>query len=73
MLELIGTGVLPEAKANTFDMDLVPQCQVTLSRRQHLMLNIGVRVPLTHTSERPTRVAAYLLWDWFDGGFFEGW
>jgi len=73
MLEFIGTGVLPEAGANVFDADLVPQVQVTLSRRQHVMLNVGVRIPLNHTAQRPTRVAAYLLWDWFDGGLFEGW
>ena len=73
MLECIGTGELPEAGANTFDADIVPQLQVMLSRRQHVMLNAGVRIPLTRRSERPTRVVAYILWDWFDGGLFEGW
>ncbi len=73
MLEFLGTGVLPEAGPNGFDADLVPQLQVTLSRRQHVLLNVGIRIPLTHTGERPTRVAAYLLWDWYDGGLFEGW
>ena len=73
MLEVIVTGSLPEGRANVVDTDLVPQLQVTLSRRQHLLLGVGVRVPLTHTSRRPTRVVAYLLWDWFDGGLFEGW
>lgn len=51
----------------------IPQLQVTLSRRQHVLLNVGVRIPLTHTGARPTRVATYLLWDWFDGGLLEGW
>ena len=46
---------------------------MTLSRRQHMKLGAGVRIPLTDTSQRPTRVAIYLLWDWFDGGFVEGW
>jgi len=73
MLEFIATGVLPKTGPNQFEADLVPQLQVTLSRRQHLMLNAGVRIPLTQTSQRPTRVAVYLLWDWFDGGLFEGW
>jgi hypothetical protein len=73
MLELLATGVLPETGPNAFEADLVPQLQVTLSRRQHLMFNVGVRVPVNHTARRPTRVAAYLLWDWFDGGLFEGW
>ncbi len=73
MLEFIGTGVLPKSGANAFEADLVPQLQVTLSRRQHMKLGAGVRIPLTDTSQRPTRVVVYLLWDWFDGGFFEGW
>jgi hypothetical protein len=73
MLEFIATEALPKTGPNAFDADLVPQLQVTLSRRQHVLLNVGVRVPLTHTERRPTRVAAYLLWDWFDGGLFEGW
>jgi mono/diheme cytochrome c family protein len=73
MLEFIGTEVFPKQGPSFFDADLVPQLQVTLSRRQHLTLNAGVRIPLTHTSQRPTRVVVYLLWDWFDGGLFEGW
>jgi mono/diheme cytochrome c family protein len=73
MLEFIGTGVLPKRGPDEFEADLVPQLQVTLSRRQHVMLNAGVRVPLNHTETRPTRVAVYLLWDWYDGSLLEGW
>jgi hypothetical protein len=53
--------------------DLVPQLQVTLSPRQHVLLGAGVRIPLTHRRTRPTRVVVYLLWDWYDGGLTEGW
>jgi hypothetical protein len=53
--------------------DLVPQMQVTLNRRQHIMANVGVRLPLTDSDVRDTQLLFYLLWDWFDGGFFEGW
>jgi hypothetical protein len=73
MLEFVGTGVLPEKGGNDFEADLVPQLQVTLSKRQHVMLNAGVRVPLNHRGRRPTRVVVYLLWDWFDGGLLDGW
>jgi mono/diheme cytochrome c family protein len=52
---------------------VVPQLQVTLSRRQHIMVNAGVRIPLTNRAEEHTQVQMYLLWDWFDGGFFDGW
>jgi mono/diheme cytochrome c family protein len=56
-----------------FIFDLVPQMQVTLNRRQHVMLNVGVRTPLNRREERDTQVIFYVLWDWFDGGLFEGW
>ncbi len=53
--------------------DVVPQFQVTLNTRQHIMANAGVRIPTTDADVRPTTIVAYLLWDWFDGGFFDGW
>jgi len=53
--------------------DLVPQFQVTLNTRQHVMANVGFRVPVTDRSERKTELVFYLLWDWFDGGVLEGW
>ena len=53
--------------------DVVPQMQVSLSRRQHVLLNAGVQVPINERRGRSTRFIAYLLWDWFDGGFLDGW
>lgn len=54
-------------------LDLVPQCQVSLSTRQHVLLNFGARVPVAETAGRDTELVVYLLWDWFDGGVFDGW
>ena len=53
--------------------DLVPQFQVTLNRRQHVMANLGLRFPVSQRSTRETELVFYLLWDWFDGGVLEGW
>jgi mono/diheme cytochrome c family protein len=53
--------------------DVVPQMQITLSKRQHIMANLGVRLPVGPREGRHTRYIFYLLWDWFDGGFFDGW
>jgi hypothetical protein len=53
--------------------DLVPQMQITLNRRQHIMVNAGVRFPLNDRTGRDTQVVAYFLWDWFDGGLLDGW
>ena len=54
-------------------LDVVPQLQVSLSTRQHVLLDVGVLIPATETTGRSVRLVAYLLLDWFDGGFFEGW
>ena len=71
MAELLGARELEDEQG--VHWDLVPQMQVSLSRRQHILLNAGVQFPLNERTGRSTRFMAYLLWDWFDGGFFEGW
>ena len=53
--------------------DIVPEIQISLNTRQHVLFNIGVRIPLNNTSGRDMQFTAYILLDWFDGGFFEGW
>jgi hypothetical protein len=53
--------------------DVVPQMQVSLSRRQHVLINGGLRVPVNKRDERGNTLMVYLLWDWFDGGLFSGW
>ncbi|MDX1647706.1 MAG: cytochrome c [Longimicrobiales bacterium] len=57
----------------TTSWDLIPQLHVTLNTRQHVQANVGVLVPVTDADVRPVRLLAYVLLDWFDGGFFEGW
>ena len=54
-------------------LDLVPQLHVTLNTRQHVQANVGVLIPAANTDGRSVRLLAYVLLDWFDGGFFEGW
>lgn len=68
MLEVVA-GRAFEDGADT-EVDLIPQLHLTLNTRQHVMLNVGVRVP---TGEGPSRLLVSLLWDWYDGGFLEGW
>ena len=55
------------------DWDVIPEFQVTLNRRQHIRAALGYRLPINDTAGRPKQFIAYFLWDWFDGGFFEGW
>jgi len=71
MIEVLGAHELEDGQP--VHWDLVPQVQVALSKRQHVLASLGVRVPLNDTSDRKPQILFYLLWDWFDGGFFEGW
>jgi mono/diheme cytochrome c family protein len=71
MVEVI--GVIDFGSSTEANLDIVPQIQIPLNRRQHVRMNVGVWIPATRHDTRATRVGAYLLWDWFDGGFFEGW
>ena len=56
-------------------LDLVPQVQVSFNTRQHVLGNVGILIPAGREDGKrpPLRLLAYLLLDWFDGGFFEGW
>jgi mono/diheme cytochrome c family protein len=71
MIEIQGTWE-DEPGAET-DWDIVPQFQVTLNTRQHVMAATGLRMPVTNRSSRDVEFVFYLLWDWFDGGVLEGW
>ncbi len=71
MVELLAAREL-EGGATT-DWDAVPQVHVTLSDRQHVRLDVALRIPLNDTDVRETSALVYVLWDWFDGGLFEGW
>lgn len=71
MVELLSShDLVTGAKTN---LDIVPQMQVSLSKRQHILASLGVRTPVNNTDGRPAQVMFYLLWDWFDGGLREGW
>jgi mono/diheme cytochrome c family protein len=71
MFEVVSDrDLVPGAAAN---IDVVPQFQVTLNRRQHVRINLGLQVPATHTEGRSKQFVFYFLWDWFDGGLLEGW
>lgn len=71
MVEILGARGL--AAGGPARWDVLPQVQVTLSTRQHVMVNVGLRIPVTQAAARPTQVLFYFLWDWFDGPLFEGW
>jgi len=53
--------------------DIVPQLQIPLSKRMHILGNVGVRVPMNNTVGRAVQVMYYLLWDFADGSLKAGW
>ena len=71
IVELIAARELAGSEPTLWDA--VPQMQVTLSRRQHITISGGVKLPLNRRSGREAQLVGYFLWDWFDGGLFDGW
>jgi len=71
MIEFVSTRDLIDGAK--MDWDVVPQLQVTISKRQHVRADLGVRVPFTNTAGRPVQLVMYVLWDWQDGKINEGW
>src|SRR5665213_1354571 len=55
------------------DWDVLPEMQITVSRRQHVRVGFGVREPFTNTEGRTPQVLFYLLWDRADGKLWDGW
>ena len=71
MVEFVAArDLVDHAKTN---WDVVPEMQVTISRRQHIRANIGFSKPFTNTAGRPSQLVFYLLWDWADGKLTKGW
>jgi mono/diheme cytochrome c family protein len=71
MLEMLASRAIRTGASN--EWDVLPQLQVSLSTRQHVLINAGMRVPVTQRTARRASVLVYVLWDWFDGSFFSGW
>lgn len=67
---LVSRDLMTGASTN---WDVLPQLQVTLSRRQHIRADAGVRVPVTNTFGRQIQILFYVLWDVQDGKLTEGW
>ena len=71
MVEMVGTRSYAAGAAT--DLDIVPQMQVTVNRRQHIRADVGFRKPFTDTSGRQSQVVFYVLWDWAEGKLWGGW
>ena len=71
MVEILGSRELTSGAPAHWDV--LPQMHVTLSTRQHIRANVGVRIPVNERTGRSTQVLGYFLWEWFGGGLLTGW
>ena len=53
--------------------DVIPQVQIPISKRMHILGSIGLRIPINNTAERAKQLMFYLLWDYVDGTLRQGW
>ncbi len=71
---LEATVVVPfeDAGGDRVQFAVLPQIRIGLTRGGHVALNLGAEIPL---SDQPYDWRAHLtlLWDFADGGFFNGW
>jgi hypothetical protein len=71
IVEVLGSRELMSGAATHWDV--VPQLHVTLSTRQHIRADVGVRIPVNERAGRSTQFVSYFLWEWFNGGLTTGW
>lgn len=65
-----GTG---PGKKSAVQVSVLPQVRIGLNKRGHVALNAGLELPLNDRERYDRRAYVYLIWDFADGGFFEGW
>lgn len=71
MVEFVADREL-ESGART-NWDAIPQLQIPLNKRMHVLASVGYRIPMNNTDGRQRQIMFYGLWDWMDGGLLKGW
>ena len=71
MVEFVGDRDLVSGARTNWDV--LPEIQIPLSKRLHILGNIAVRIPVNNTANRSTQLMFYVLWDYVDGGLTKGW
>jgi mono/diheme cytochrome c family protein len=57
----------------TTNWGVVPEIQIPLSKRLHILANVGFSIPVNNTPNRPKQFLIYFLWDYVDGTLKQGW
>jgi len=71
-LELTATAPFQSGGQDDVQFTVLPQVRLGLTRGGHVALNLGVELPLSDQLY-DYRAHLTLLWDFADGGFFQGW
>jgi hypothetical protein len=71
MMEFVGDRDI--VKGEPMNWDVVPQIQIPLNKRLHVLASVGYRVPVNNREGRQRQFLFYGLWDWMDGPLLEGW
>jgi mono/diheme cytochrome c family protein len=65
-----GSG--PDRK-DAVQWSVLPQARIGLNKRGNIALNTGLELPLNDHDRYDWRAYVYFIWDFADGGLFEGW
>jgi len=65
-----GSG--PDRK-DALQFSVLPQARIGLNKRGNIALNVGMEWPLNDRDRYDWRAYVYFIWDFADGGLFDGW
>lgn len=60
-------------KKSALQLSVLPQVRIGLNKRGNIALNTGLELPINDTERYNWRAYVYFIWDFADGGLFEGW
>ena len=60
-------------RADSVQWSVIPQARFGLNLRGNIALNAGLELPLNDDYRYDWRLYVYFIWDFADGGLFDGW
>ncbi len=60
-------------RKDAVQFSVLPQARVRLNKRGNIALNVGLELPVNDNRRYDWRGYVYFIWDFADGGLFEGW
>jgi mono/diheme cytochrome c family protein len=60
-------------RVDAVQVSVLPQARINLNKRGNIALNAGAELPVNQADRYDWRAYLYFIWDFADGGLFEGW